>query len=39
MNVLMISILLLIRVAVPLGILLSIGEWVRRREKNYWSRM
>ena len=39
MNVLMISILLLIRVAVPVGILLTIGEWVRRREKNYWLRM
>jgi hypothetical protein len=34
-----IAILLLIRVIVPLGILLSFGEWIRRREANYWSRM
>ena len=39
MNVLIISILLLVRVLIPLVILLMIGEWVRRREVNYWSRM
>ena len=34
-----IAILLLIRVIVPVGILLILGEWLRRREVNYWSRM
>jgi hypothetical protein len=33
-----IAILLLIRVIVPLGILLVIGEWVKRRDANYWLR-
>ncbi len=28
-----------VRVAVPLGILLALGEWVRRRETKYWFRM
>jgi hypothetical protein len=39
MNVIVVSIILLLRVVVPLGILLAIGEWVRRREENYWLRM
>ena len=34
-----IAILLLIRVIVPLVILFGFGEWIRRREANYWSRM
>jgi hypothetical protein len=34
-----IIILMLIRVLVPLGALLGIGEWVKRRETNYWLRM
>jgi hypothetical protein len=38
MNILAIAIFMLIRVVVPLGILLAIGEWVRRREENYWLR-
>ena len=39
MNALAITIILLIRVAVPLSILIAIGEWVKRREENYWLRM
>jgi hypothetical protein len=39
MNVIVVSIILLLRVVVPLGILLAIGEWVRRREENYWLKM
>jgi len=39
MNTLVIAVFLLIRVFVPLGILLLIGEWVRKREENYWLRM
>lgn len=34
-----IAILLLVRVIVPVGTLLVLGEWMRRREVNYWSRM
>ena len=34
-----IAILLLARIIVPVGILLVLGEWVRRREVNYWSHM
>jgi hypothetical protein len=30
--------LVLTRIVVPVLILLVIGEWVRRRESNYWSR-
>jgi hypothetical protein len=39
MNVIAITILFLLRVVIPFGILLSLGEWMRRREANYWSRM
>jgi hypothetical protein len=39
MNAIAIAIIFLIRVAVPLGILLTLGEWMRRREVNYWTRM
>lgn len=31
--------LLISRVVLPFGILLLIGEWIRRREANYWLRM
>ena len=33
-----IVILLLVRIIVPLGVLLGIGELIRHRESNYWSR-
>ena len=33
-----ILILILIRVILPIGFALWIGEWVRRQEKQYWSR-
>jgi hypothetical protein len=39
MNAIAIAILLVIRVILPLGILLAIGEWMQRREANYWLRM
>lgn len=39
MNAIAIAIIFLLRVVVPVVILLSIGEWIRRREANYWSRM
>ena len=28
--------ILLIRVVIPVSVLLTLGEWVRRREANYW---
>jgi hypothetical protein len=31
-------ILMLIRVLLPLGLMLWLGEWVRRREIHYWFR-
>jgi hypothetical protein len=32
------ALILLIRVVLPLVVLLALGEWVRRREANYWLR-
>jgi hypothetical protein len=32
------AILLLIRIILPVSLLLALGEWVRRREENYWLR-
>lgn len=28
----------LVRVLIPFGLLIAIGEWVRRREIRYWFR-
>jgi len=39
MNAIALTIILTIRVLVPVTILFSLGEWVQRREKNYWLRM
>jgi FtsZ-interacting cell division protein ZipA len=39
MNVIALSIILIVRVLIPLTILLTLGEWAQRREKNYWLRM
>jgi len=33
-----VPILMLIRVILPLGLMLWVGELVRRRETQYWSR-
>lgn len=38
MNAIAITVIFLLRVVIPFGILLSVGEWIRRREANYWSR-
>lgn len=32
------AVILLIRIILPLGLLLALGEWVHRREANYWLR-
>lgn len=36
MNAIALAVLLLIRVIVPFGLLIAFGEWIRRREANYW---
>jgi hypothetical protein len=37
MSTIAIAIFFLIRIILPVGALLALGEWVRRREANYWS--
>jgi hypothetical protein len=32
------AVILLIRIVLPLGLLLALGEWVHRREASYWLR-
>ena len=32
------AVILLIRIILPVGLLLALGEWVHRREANYWLR-
>ena len=39
MNTIALALILLIRVIVPFCVLIAFGEWMRRREKNYWLRM
>lgn len=39
MNTIALTIILIVRVLVPVAILFTVGEWVQRREKNYWLRM
>jgi hypothetical protein len=39
MNIIAFTILLVVRVLVPVAILFTLGEWVQGREKNYWLRM
>lgn len=38
MSTIVLTVLLLIRVILPLGVLIALGEWIRRREANYWLR-
>lgn len=39
MNIITLTTILIVRVLVPVTILFALGEWVQRREKNYWLRM
>ena len=39
MKIITLTALLIVRVLVPVAILFTVGEWVQRREKNYWLRM
>jgi hypothetical protein len=36
MSAIVLAFLLVARVILPFGLLLAFGEWVRRRETNYW---
>jgi hypothetical protein len=36
MSAITITLFLLIRAVIPFGLLIVLGEWVRRREANYW---
>ena len=36
MSTIALATIFLIRVIVPISVLLALGEWVRRREANYW---
>lgn len=36
MSAIAIALFILVRVLIPFGLLIAIGEWVRRREIRYW---
>jgi hypothetical protein len=36
MSTIALAAIFLIRIVVPISVLLALGEWVRRREANYW---
>jgi hypothetical protein len=36
MNTIALAVILLIRVILPFSLLIAFGEWMRRREANYW---
>lgn len=36
MNTIALVILFLLRIILPVGLLITVGEWIRRRETNYW---
>ncbi len=36
MSAIVITIFVLVRLILPLSVLIALGEWIRRRETNYW---
>ena len=36
MSTIAIAVILLIRVILPVSVLIALGEWIHRREANYW---
>ena len=36
MNTIALVALFLIRIILPVSLLIAVGEWIRRREANYW---
>jgi len=39
MNAIVLTLIFVVRVMVPLTVLLTLGEWVQRREIKYWLQM
>jgi len=39
MSTIAFAVILLVRLILPFSLLVGLGEWVRRREANYWLRM
>lgn len=38
MSTVAIAVIFLIRMILPFGLLIALGEWMRRREADYWLR-
>jgi hypothetical protein len=38
MNTIALITILMLRVIIPFGALIAVGEWMRRREQGYWLR-
>ena len=38
MSTIAVIIIFVIRMILPLGLLIGLGEWMRRREQKYWLR-
>ena len=36
MSAIAVALFILVRVLIPFGMLIALGEWVRRREIQYW---
>lgn len=36
MSAIALALFILIRVLIPFGLLIAVGEWVRRKEIRYW---
>jgi hypothetical protein len=36
MSTIALALFILVRVVIPFGLLIAVGEWVRRREIRYW---
>lgn len=36
MSTIAFAVILLVRAILPITVLLALGEWMRRREANYW---
>lgn len=36
MNTIALVVLFLLRIILPVSLLIAVGEWIRRREANYW---
>jgi hypothetical protein len=36
MSTIVLAVILVTRLILPFGLLIAFGEWVRRREANYW---